>query len=410
MGLFSVHSQLRQPFDFRPLLEDSQMLVKINGEIEQAAQRLLGYLFSHRIKKILARLHEPDTQDILRKTASHLGWLCQQSFRLRDGAQQYYELVANAKHGFTQPKHYSLAKRFSYQGYQNAQQITARCEELKGIFSEKNIINSFSFENHSAAIRQSFGHILSIARDNNILFSDIRGRVQIEGNLIRQYEGLKKYILEPYQLETGDILLSFKPKEFFKKISFFTVLPRMTAAFEQSQVTHAALCIKLPGGPKIVESVMDIGIDGAVMRDFEVPEVQVLVALRPQLSQDQRMRLIQAIRRHIQNQPTYSVLKLVGFLPTLLVTRTLNWFTKGYRQLPNFLSIRKSTFFCSEFVNQVFKDAGILLTPKSKYSATVSPSDIVSSPFLTFIGLVFRDSERTEEAVTKYFEKSGLKI
>ncbi len=103
-------------------------------------------------------------------------------------------------------------------------------------------------------------------------------------------------------------------------------------------------------------------------------------------------------------------MKLAGLLPTMVLTSLTSIFSGGYKQIPNFMGERKSEFFCSEFVNQVFLEAGVMLTPKSRYGSTVSPPDIATSPYLKFIGLVFKDSERTEEIVTRYFKKKKVKI
>jgi hypothetical protein len=51
---------------------------------------------------------------------------------------------------------------------------------------------------------------------------------------------------------------------------------------------------------------------------------------------------------------------------------------------------------------------GILLTPKSRDSDLVSPSDIVASPFVDYIGLIFRTDEKSEEIIRTHMD--GLQI
>ena len=52
----------------------------------------------------------------------------------------------------------------------------------------------------------------------------------------------------------------------------------------------------------------------------------------------------------------------------------------------------------SEFVDEVFRSVGCYLTPKSRHhGASVSPADIATSPYITYVGVLFLPEAINEE-------------
>jgi len=413
MVFWRIRSGTENKLSFDDLVRESNSTKEENSQLIKYWERFSAYLLAPRIRKILSRKEQSLEKQKTFYTVINEGKKIKElteSFSNR--VKKYYHAVIDAGGSFAQKRHLRLSEKFAANIVSNTKKILSAEEKSLDLIRElTNKISSKETQNRIRELRKVSKEITNRLEDNEVLIGDAVGRIQIESNLVHQYEDIRKYLIDKSRIETGDILLSFKSKEFFGKTAWFRrVLPMITMAMEKSSITHAAVCAQMSGGLKFIDAMIDIGVNGVAIRDFEIRDGEVFVVLRSNINANQKIMLLGAMRKYIQEKSKYSVLKLAGLLPTMVLTSLTSIFSGGYKQIPNFMGERKSEFFCSEFVNQVFLEAGVMLTPKSRYGSTVSPPDIATSPYLKFIGLVFKDSERTEEIVTRYFKKKKVKI
>ena len=63
--------------------------------------------------------------------------------------------------------------------------------------------------------------------------------------------------------------------------------------------------------------------------------------------------------------------------------------------------------FCSEVINVLFQKVGFTLTPKMDRSGMVYPADILASPNIEYLGLMFSPGELTKEKIMKELIKGA---
>ena len=384
------------------LVQTSKRLTEENDSLENFMKRLEAYMFSLKIRPLIfgykfGKEREQIISDLILKLRNIFDNLK----KFSSGIEIYYKEIKHSNK-FIQKKHFRLAKKFVYNALGN---ITLIERSVKKIIRELELIKNNQKENQSIfhSIRKEFSSILKLFNENKVLLSDIQGRLQVENNLVSEYKELKRYLIDKSALNTGDILISFKSKDYLKNVLISRTISRVTG----SQVTHVMLVAKVsPFNIKIIDSHGATG--GVHLREFEIVPGEVFIVLRPRISHHQRGLLLSRIREYVKNKTGYSRYKLKGVLPTLLIGKMINLFSLGYKHIPNIVAVKRAEFFCSEFINQIFKEVGILLSPKSKYSDMVFPSDVVVSPFVDYIGLIFEYSERSEEIITRHL--SDVKI
>jgi hypothetical protein len=254
-------------------------------------------------------------------------------------------------------------------------------------------------------IRNEFDLNLQFAKEINVLVSDIQGRVQIEENLVKEDGDLKRYLINKNEIDTGDILFRYKVKGHFKE----TLISRIISTVTSSRITHVLMAAKVsPSDVRMIDAHMEQGSAGVHLRDFKILPGEILIVLRPRIGHFQIKLLLKKIVECVKVKSGFSDLKLVGVFISYLISKIINKFKSGYALVPNFIKTRRSKYFCSELVNQAFREAGIFLTPKSQYSGIVFPSDIIVSPYLDFIGLIFKDSVKSEAIVNTYFSHAQI--
>jgi 5-hydroxyisourate hydrolase-like protein (transthyretin family) len=254
-------------------------------------------------------------------------------------------------------------------------------------------------------IRNEFNLNLQYAKEINVLVSDIQGRVQIEENLVKEDGDLKRYLINRNEIDTGDILFRYKVKGHFKE----NLISRIISTVTSSQITHVLMAAKVsPSDVRIIDAHMEQGSAGVHLRDFKILPGEILIVLRPRIGHFQIKLLLKKIVECVKVKSGFSDLKLVGVFISYLISKIINIFKSGYALVPNFIRTRRSKYFCSELVNQAFREAGILLTPKSQYSGIVFPSDIIVSPYLDFIGLIFKDFVKSEAIVNTCFSHAQI--
>jgi hypothetical protein len=244
-----------------------------------------------------------------------------------------------------------------------------------------------------------------LSKENDMKLKDFQGRLQVEFVIQQQTDQIRTQALDVYNdLMTGDIVLSLKSNKYLKE----SLLSKSIARYTGSKITHAGMIIAAAKNaedrfPRIIDAtdpknpmkIKELGI---------VPE-EIWVVLRPKIDAAQRRRLRIEIDNLLKESPKFSKLKLIGVGVTGALSKLKGKVTGREIQTRNLFSFDKMNFFCSEFVNESFRRAGIMLTPKSEHSNMVSPADIAASPMVDYLGLIFPmpKEEVSKEDVLNYF-------
>lgn len=315
--------------------------------------------------------------------------------------EEYYSHVQQGLTIFTEEEQLRLSLRFIYNSIQNSNGIVNSLTQVKEEFDAlQKAANFQQIKERFNLIKREIERVLKLLKDDEVLLSDIKGRLRVE-QLQNEFNKFKKYLLDKSKLETGDILLSLKSKKYF--MTHF--LAFIVSKFTSSQVTHAMICVKISQDDiRMVDSRTKPYFYRLHKLRFNPKEI--VIVMRPKISYEQRALLLRSIRNFLEKKTRFSIKKLAGVFPGTLLTKWRNRHNKGYTQVPNITS--DSDVFCSEFVNEVFKDAGLLLTPKSGYSGMVFSADILRSPYLSYIGILVDESVKSEATIKKYLVPSKI--
>ncbi len=391
----------------------SKEIANDNKNIEYSIIKLKAYIFSSKIRAIIFNTFNTDKTretiflDIIQKV-NEIKW---KILEYQKNIKIYYNDIDISEKIFTQNKHYILSKKYIYNSLYNTNLIDEKLANIiKSLENLKIIQNPDENQKNFQLIQREFEIILKLLKENHVSLSDIQGRVQVEENLVSEYKEIKKFLIDKNKIQTGDIFMSFKSKSFLKS----NLLGKIISNITDSQITHAAMAAKGSFGIKIIDSNEDLerrkkGLKiGVRIRDLEIRDGEIFIVLRPKISDIQRIKLLESIQKYLELKTQYSIHKLVGAGLTLLISNSINFFTLGHLNIKNIMNHKKTEMFCSEFVNQVFKEAGILLTPKSQISNTIYPHDIIVSPYIEYIGLIFNENSNSEKIITEYL--TNIKI
>ena len=379
----------------------SQLLVRENEFYLIFVRRLYAYVFSPKIRStIFGYKYGNERKEQIKLIVGRATEFIEKENHFVHEVDNYVRLVERSKL-FVQERKFNLAKRFAHQAYITTKKVIKVAENIReNVGKQDKFPDKKTNEKRFHLVRDDFKKVVGLLEENNVYLADLQGRVQIESNLVSEYKELEDVSLDKSKLDTGDLLLSFKSKKFLKNVQLSRGIARMTG----SQVTHVAVVIKPPySEPRMIDSHRYYG--GVSMRHLEIKPGEVLIVLRPRMDHDQRARLLHVLREHVHKNTGYSKSKFTGVVPSMLIGGISNVFTLGYTHVPNILGARRARFFCSEFVDHAYKEAGIFLTPKSKHSDMVFPSDITASPFADYVGLIFDKSKESKEKIESYLEK-----
>jgi hypothetical protein len=383
------------------LLETSQKLSEEATIIEKNVESTALYIFSTKVRRIIfGYTSDKAREDEFLYLMQRLNNLYIKVNNLLKCTEEYYNELEQANCLY-QKKYRRLAKRFVYNAISKNRLMKESINQIIRYLTSIEIAKKPG-EHQAVAhfIRNEFNLNLQYAKEINVLVSDIQGRVQIEENLMKEDGDLKRYLINKNEIDTGDILFRYKVKGHFQEGPISRIISTVTG----SQITHVLMAAKLsPSDVRMIDAHMEKGSAGVHLRDFKILPGEILIVLRPRIGHFQVKQLLRKIVECVKVKSGFSDLKLVGVFISYLISKIINKFKSGYALVPNFIKTRKSKFFCSELVNQAFREAGILLTPKSQYSGIVFPSDIIVSPYLDFIGLISRDSEKTETIINTCF-------
>lgn len=388
------------------LLETSKKLSEDATIIEKNIESLALYIFSPKVRRIVfgytfGRARKDKSLYLIQR----LNNLYEKADKLLKCIEEYYSELEHSNCLY-QKKYRRLAKRFVYNAIKKNRLMKESINRIIKYLTSIEIAKEP--REHQVIfhlIRNEFDLNLQFAKEINVLVSDIQGRVQIEENLVKEDGDLKRYLINKNEIDTGDILFRYKVKGHFKE----TLISRIISTVTSSRITHVLMAAKVsPSDVRMIDAHMEQGSAGVHLRDFKILPGEILIVLRPRIGHFQIKLLLKKIVECVKVKSGFSDLKLVGVFISYLISKIINKFKSGYALVPNFIKTRRSKYFCSELVNQAFREAGIFLTPKSQYSGIVFPSDIIVSPYLDFIGLIFKDSVKSEAIVNTCFSHAQI--
>lgn len=387
------------------LLAENKVLTALNQQVGLEAERIFAYAFSSKIRAVifqpsaqLPKRPPADKGKVLAKILAKVIALEILSAELKQKTDKFRQKLV-PEDFLLQRRYYREAEANLYRALHQIKKIRKRLGKIKRRFIALQANpGPGQMRRGARKIRRNFSALLRILNENANYLGDFQGRYRIESYLRQSYEDiLQANILSGGEgwrkLKSGDIWLSFKTISYLKKWK----ISQGIALFTGSQITHAALFYY----DRNKEPTLIHSFGGGYYRADapKVAEGAVYIVLRPRMPADQRIRLWKAVREKIKMKTRFSKLKTVGVIPTLLISKTVGLFTRRSVLIGNIADTTSTRMFCSEFLNEVFKEAGFYLTPKSRYSSMVFPSDIIASPNVDYIGLLFNDDKKTKEKI-----------
>jgi hypothetical protein len=389
------------------ILEFSKQLSSDNKEIELFIRKLRYYIFSPEIRKILFGYGQK-SEDEIALINTRLEECIIKIRDLKENVKKYNEQMQYMVDSYLIHQVHErglfgkLAEKFTHNAITNTKRILWTVKKIRKYVKTAERTNKPE-ENQALShkIKDELILALDMIKENGVLLADIQGRVQAEKNLIYNFKELKKRLIRKNDLKTGDIMLSFKTKKYLGQLTKFMDL--LISKVIKSQITHSRIAARIgPGNVKMIEDTMMYS--RVFFSKFKVKPGEIFIILRPRISRVQRSALIKSMIKHVKNKTPYAWGKVTAAIPTVAITKIANLFRKEYKHVSNIWG-RSKSLHCSEFIDVVFQDAGIMLTPKSKpgYSATVYPHDILNSPYVRHIGFIFDTSKKSEKMIIKEY-------
>lgn len=215
------------------------------------------------------------------------------------------------------------------------------------------------------------------------------------------------YAIDRNLLKHGDIVLSYKTKKYLRK----DILARLVSMATNSPITHS-LIVSTSGSKPLLLCSSPEGNGPNFLEPCPSPgEVYIVMRLRDMafpfgdhIKKIVDMRNIGLADGCPVNAYKFAELKswvasAIGFIYVLS--------TYLFRRPIVFPNIVKSDngVFCSELIDNVFREAGFFMTPRSENPSVVGPVEIFYSPYLSFQGIIMNEDDRgsMREELTRKF-------
>ena len=196
------------------------------------------------------------------------------------------------------------------------------------------------------------------------------------------------YAVSQNELKTGDVVLIYADKTFLRK----HWVAKLISISEGSSIIHAAIVyVKKPGEVRWIAAQ---GYGGKVeMTEITKKEGETLLVFRPNIDYASKKKLHKSIEnwaRILSGKDVFYGFSNLKFLFALFE----GLFYRLSAHITRRLFIMKNPFhqttrmYCSEFINKIFYDAGVILTPRSIDSSLVAPVELSFAHCLEFLGVV----------------------
>lgn len=204
---------------------------------------------------------------------------------------------------------------------------------------------------------------------------------------------MDRFIFDHQTIKKGDIVLSYKTPAYLQK----DILARLVYIATNSSITHsliatesgaaAKLLCSSPGGNGINLS-LPFPAQGEIYIIMRLKDTDAHYAKLVERSIDTWNERIETL--YVCKFPEFKswVASALGFLYTLSI-----YTLQRPIILQNFAKNQQG-LFCSEIIDNIFKEAGILITPRSEYDALIGPVELFHSPYLALQGIIMNEEDR----------------
>jgi len=425
------------------LLVKSQWLVQEIKKLKGYSEYLKAYVYSSKKRDILFKISAPIDRE--KETSKILNLFVDMIVPMSQGILQrtriYLELLK--KQGvIKQDKRHKEAVKYTYNAIAEEEIL------VKAVIGIKELVIQLKDENItykkmksiSDDLKKYFDQWDKAASEVESYIAYFEGCYRIERYITQNGDELEKYNLYYPQrmqyLKTGDIFISFKTMKYLKiyegikfselkvkdpssKVNAFVARTSEAVSlrisdwihrFTDSQVTHVALYIQTdPKNPESGKLFHSYG-GSFGFRELDMSLGTLWIVLRPKLNSDQRMKLFSILREKYTENVRMTFSSFIGVFVSGMLSNFVNFFSRKHVHINNVMANAKAKAFCSQFLNQVFKEAGFYLTPKSKYSGMVFPSDVAASKDVEFVGVLFDAStQESKEMILSEFAQ-GVRV
>lgn len=231
--------------------------------------------------------------------------------------------------------------------------------------------------------------------------------IKVKDFIEKVTSNLEHYHISKDHVKKGDVILSYKSKNYLRH----DFLSNLISISTNSPITHALIATN-DEHPHIFLS-SNAEHDGLSLKEEnpERGELYLVFGFREELSSEPKEKILKQIdiwseRARREKWRYFGFAEYKSWVACILgvvdITTTVA-FERSLR-LPNPVH-RARTIFCSELIDNIFKGAGIRLTPESKEFAVVGPSELFYSPYLAFKGIIVNNEDKElfkKEILEKY--------
>ncbi len=223
-------------------------------------------------------------------------------------------------------------------------------------------------------------------------------------NFVRKISSnLGHFTLNSPHIEKGDVVLSYKSSEYLKH----NILSKIISLSTGSHITHALMGFNNDGSQTLASASAGESL-GLGTRNVSPEKGELFIIMRyiPSINGVPKENVVESMESLYNiESPKASFAEFKSWIALVLgsiyvITAIL--FERSVC-LPNPIK-GESSLFCSEFVDDVFRRAGMYVSPRSEYTAVVSPVELFYSPLLEFKGIIFNPEDR--ETFIKEFSKT----
>ena len=206
-------------------------------------------------------------------------------------------------------------------------------------------------------------------------------------------DDMDRFIFDRQTLRQGDVVLSYKTEAYLKK----DILARLVAFTTGSSVTHSYITAESGITAKLLCSSPDLSGVSLLSALPQQGEIYIVMRLKdtdaPYVKHIEES--IEIWKRRIESRLPCKfseskswVASALGFIYCLSV-----YIFQKPIIIKNFAKNRPG-LFCSEVVDNIFKEAGIFVTPRSEHPALIGPVEFFHSPYLALQGFIINDEDR----------------
>lgn len=210
---------------------------------------------------------------------------------------------------------------------------------------------------------------------------------------------LNHYIMRAHDLHTGDVVLSYKTNSYLRK-SPVSLLVKFAS---NSSVTHAMIVSNLPHEQPELLFSGDITYGLGIIKPIPEPgEIFLVLESRDTATQTNLLPSISKWRSRAQTRmearkrggpDSYRFPELKCQMASIMGVFTVILVYIGIPLTPRNPVQSQSGVFCSELIDAIYKESGVILSPRSTHDAIVGPVEFLYSPLLRLRGIIANEKD-----------------